>query len=341
MNKVISLLAALTLILLSDAQEAPKKVLFIGNSYTYVNDLPSMIKQMGESTGDLMESEQVTPGSTSFRQHCTSTGAMDKIHQGGWDIVVLQGQSQEPSFPWSQFAEDTYPYACQLADAVHETDHDAEVMFYMTWGRKNGDSYNAQFFDSLATYEGMDDLLCARYTYMAQQNHASVSPVGKVWRKLRSDYPDIELYQSDESHPSLVGSYAAACTFYTMFFHKNPLLITVDFSLDPATAATVRETVKRVVFDSISQYSVSHTESITSPTNGRGRCLEVFPSPTRTHLTVTVNAPTEMTITDSRGSTVRRIQACGKTTISVEDLPAGLYFIKTEGKAAAKFVKLP
>lgn len=255
MKKYLLLFGIACLATFTHAQETAKKVLFIGNSYTYVNDLPSMIKQMGESTGDLLDYQQVTSGGASFNSHCNTTGAMEMIGQGGWDAVVLQGQSQEPSFPWGQFMEQTYPYACQLADAIYEKNDCAEVVFYMTWGRKNGDSYNAQFFDSLATYEGMDDLLCARYTYMAQQNKASVSPVGKVWRKLRADYPDIELYQSDESHPSVYGSYAAACTFYTLFFLKDPSLIATNLSIDAATAQIIRDVAKTVVYDSLYLYS--------------------------------------------------------------------------------------
>ena len=265
MKKVLFLMVAVALAGGCLAQGESKKVLFIGNSYTYVNNLPQMVQQMAESNGMQMNFEQVTPGGATFSQQCSSTGAMDMIGQGGWDAVVLQAQSQEPSFPWSQFTAETYPYACQLADAIYEKNDCAEVVFYMTWGRKNGDAQNGQVFDSLATYAGMDDLLCARYTYMAQQNNASVSPVGKVWRKLRADHPEIELYQSDESHPSLEGSYAAACSFYTILFRKNPMDIATDLSVDASIAQTIRETTKAVVYDSLWKYSC-HTFLASQPT---------------------------------------------------------------------------
>ena len=255
MKKGLFLMVAVVLAGACLAQGESKKVLFIGNSYTYVNNLPQMVQQMAESNGMQMNFEQVTPGGATFSQQCSSTGAMDMIGQGGWDAVVLQAQSQEPSFPWSQFSSETLPYACQLADAIYEKNDCAEVVFYMTWGRKNGDAQNGQIFDSLATYAGMDDLLCARYTYMAQQNNASVSPVGKVWRKLRADHPEIELYQSDESHPSLAGSYAAACTFYSLLFIDDPTRLTADLGVDAAAAQTIRETAKTVVYDSIWNYS--------------------------------------------------------------------------------------
>ena len=264
MKKKLILLSALLVVLLSQAQEPPKKILFIGNSYTYVNDLPSMVQQMAESAGHRIEFQQVTSGGATFNQQCSSTGAMDRIREGGWDIVVLQAQSQEPSFPWSQFTAETYPYACQLADAVYQYNECPEVMFYMTWGRKNGDSQNAPYFDSLATYEGMDNLLYERYMYMAHQNQASVSPVGRVWRKIRSEHPEIELYQSDESHPSVIGSYAAACTFYTLIFRDDPTLIATDLSIDATTAQIIRESARTVVYDSLQLYSC-HTFMAAEP----------------------------------------------------------------------------
>lgn len=210
-------------------------VLFIGNSYTEANNLPQMVQQMAASTGDQLTYESNTPGACTFSQHC-SNRSMTLICNGGWDIVVLQEQSQYPSFPQSQVAAEVFPYAERLVDSVYARNPCGEPMFYMTWGRKNGDAYNAQYFPVLGTYEGMDSMLCERYTYMAQHNDASLCPVGRVWRYLRENHAEIELYQSDESHPSMAGTYAAACAFYTMFFHRDPDSIAYDASLPAATA---------------------------------------------------------------------------------------------------------
>lgn len=72
----------------------------------------------------------------------------------------------------------------------------------------------------MCTYAGMDSLLHLRYMMMAEDNHAVVSPVGAVWNYIRANFPLIELYSPDESHPSVAGSYAAACCFYTSIFRK-------------------------------------------------------------------------------------------------------------------------
>lgn len=234
------------------AQEE-RHVLFIGNSYTHVNNLPEMVANMAESMGNHLIYNQNTPGGCSFQQHCTNA-SMTLICQGGWDAVVLQEQSQKPSFLQHQVESDVYPYAKQLVDSIYKHNPCAEPMFYMTWGRKNGDPQNAQYFPVLATYEGMDSMLCERYTYMAETYDASLCPVGRVWRYLRKNNPEIELYSSDGSHPSTAGTYAAACAFYVMLFQENPDSITFSATLNPDNALTIRKAVKSVVFNSLSEW---------------------------------------------------------------------------------------
>lgn len=228
-------------------------VLFIGNSYTEVNNLPLMIKDIALSMGDELNYQSNTPGGCTFSQHCYNH-SMEMIRNGGWDIVVLQEQSQYPSFPQEQVEMEVFPYAQRLVDSIYMHSPCCEPMFYMTWGRKNGDATNAQYFPVLGTYEGMDSMLCERYTYMAEEYDASLCPVGRVWRYLRENNGDIELYQSDESHPSVAGSYAAACAFYVLFFHKDPNLITYSASLQPATAQSIRQAVHSVVYENLSQW---------------------------------------------------------------------------------------
>ena len=60
---------------------------------------------------------------------------------------------------------------------------------------------------------------------MANDNKALLSPVGAVWKYLRNNNPGISLYQSDESHPTLAGSYAAACCFYALIIFGQILRI--------------------------------------------------------------------------------------------------------------------
>jgi PKD repeat protein len=231
------------------------KVLFIGNSYTAVNDLPNLFKNLALSTGDHITISSNTPGGSTFQNHCSNQSAT-LIQQGGWDYVVLQEQSQLPSFPISQVQTQCFPYAIQLNQMVETNSPCGETVFYMTWGRKYGDPDNAVSFPPLATYEGMDSLLYERYMQMTQDNNAIVSPVGRVWRYLRTNHPEIELYDTDNSHPSLAGSYAAACSFYTTILRKDPTLTTYNPGITPNVAQTIQNAVKTVVFDSLSMWYI-------------------------------------------------------------------------------------
>lgn len=229
-------------------------VLFVGNSYIYTNNLPQMTANVASSAGYRMTWESNAPGGCTFMQHCANQ-SMTMIRNGGWDFVVLQEQSQYPSFPQWQVEAEVFPYAARLVDSVYVANPCAEPMFYMTWGRRDGDASNAAVFPVLGTYEGMDSMLYERYMQMAADNDASVCPVGRVWRRLRAVHPEIELYQSDGSHPSVAGTYAAACSFAVMFFGFDPR--TVHYcptAISQQVADTIRQAVYTVVYSQLPQW---------------------------------------------------------------------------------------
>ncbi len=245
-------------------QSQTKRVLFIGNSYTYVNDLPKMIADMATATGDTLIYDSNTPGGFTLQGHSTNAITINKIKAGNWNYVVLQEQSQRPSFPISQVQTSVFPYAQILDSLINHHDSCAETVFYMTWGRKNGDASNCAFFPPLCTYQGMDSLLNLRYRMMADSNDAIVSPVGAVWNYIRANHPSIELYSADESHPSVAGTYAAACSFYTSFFRKDPSSIPFNSSLSALEAQTIRNAAKVVVFDSLPKWHIGEYDPVAS-----------------------------------------------------------------------------
>ncbi len=241
---------------LTFAQSSTQKVLFLGNSYTSVNNLPQMLKDAALSVNDTVIYDGNTPGGYTFQGHSTNATSLSKIMMGDWDYVVLQEQSQMPSFPDQQVALEVFPYAQKLDSIVNQYNPCAETVFYMTWGRKNGDASNCASWPPVCTYNGMDSLLNLRYQTMAQQNSAIVSPVGEVWNYVRTNHPEIELYQSDESHPSVAGTYLAACTFYATIFRKDPTLITFYSALSTVDAVKIQNAVKLKVFDSLMNWNI-------------------------------------------------------------------------------------
>lgn len=252
-KKLLNLTLLLGLSMLSFAQTS-KKVLFIGNSYTAANNLPLMVSNMAESTGDVLIYDSNTPGGQRLMNHAENTTTLNKINANNWDYVALQAQSQEPSWGQTQMEEELFPFAKQLSEAIRINNECSQPLFYMTWGRENGDAQNCNIIPWVCTYEGMDDALRASYIFMAEDNNAEVAPAGAVWRYLRANNPELDLYSGDGSHPSVTGTYAAACAFYTMIYKKDPTLIIWNSDLDEAVANTIKSAAKTVVFDVIDDW---------------------------------------------------------------------------------------
>ena len=211
-------LLLLPLILFSQIE---KQALFIGNSYTYMNDLPELINQIAISKGNSLIYESHTPGGSTIMQHASNSNVQSLLNATEWDYVILQEQSQNPSFPPSQVASQVYPYAESLCEDIREANPCTEPVFFMTWGRENGDSQNCASYPPICTYEGMQDRLTESYTEMAQNNESLLAPIGIAWKDIREQHPEINLYSSDGSHPSIRGSYLAACVFYAVLFDDS------------------------------------------------------------------------------------------------------------------------
>lgn len=220
--KKLLYISILTFSLSLIAQEE-KQVLFIGNSYTYANNLPDLIHQIALTKGNSLSYNNHTPGGSTLFQHASNANVQSLFASNQWDYVVLQEQSQRPAFPPNQVADEVYPYAESLCTDMREENTCVQPVFFMTWGRENGDQQNCQNYTPLCTYEGMQDRLTNSYTEMAQDNEALLAPVGLAWKNIRAAHPQINLYTSDGSHPSIQGSYLAACVFYAVLFNDSPI----------------------------------------------------------------------------------------------------------------------
>lgn len=250
-NKLLFLYILLTSLY---TQAKTTNVLFLGNSYVGVNNLSSLTKSLALSAGDTINTDAYTPGGYTLKRHASDAISLQKIKLGTWDYVILQEQSQLPSFPPSQVETEVFPWAAFLDSIITVYNPCAKLVFYMTWGRKNGDASNCANWPPVCTYAGMDQLLHERYMQMANQNNGMVAPVGAVWRYLRKNQSQIELYDMDESHPSLAGSYAAACSFYAILTLNSPLKIKENAGLDSTTAALIRQGAEKIVFDSLQHW---------------------------------------------------------------------------------------
>jgi len=234
-----------------------KEVLFIGNSYTYYNNMPQLVEQIALSFGDSLIYDSSTPGGANFNVHTNNTQTLAKINQQQWDYVVLQAQSQEPSFSPGQVANNTYPYAEILVDSIYANSSCTEPLFFMTWGRKYGDQQNCVAYPPICTYLGMQQRLRESYLEMAFNDSASCAPVGMAWKKSIAIDSTLNLYSSDNSHPSIYGSYLAACTFYASIFKKSAVGSSYwPNAIDSLTALSLQEIGSSTVLDSLAVWNI-------------------------------------------------------------------------------------
>lgn len=245
--------------LIANAQHI--NVLFLGNSYTSVNDLPGTINSLLEGSDKTMTYASNTPGGCCFFEHVTNNASLNLIRRGSWDYVVLQEQSQMPSIDYYRY-NSMYPAAAQLRDSILKYSPCAEVVFYMTWGRRDGgqqcEDYGEGIYCSadFSDFDHMQDTMTRAYCEIAEQLQSRVAPAGEAWRYARQ-HSDIELFSGDGSHPSIQGTYLTACTFYATFWGESPIGLAYPANLTEAEACLLQKAASQTVFGNLTSWDFS------------------------------------------------------------------------------------
>jgi hypothetical protein len=238
----VLLLAALLFasVPLADAGEsAPLRILFVGNSLTYQNDLPRMVAGLARSRGHEIRYDVYAPGGYRLSQHATDPRLLEKIDRGGFDVVVLQEQSQLPAMRQDRLEREVFPFAKVLCDRIRATSPRTRIAFYQTMARRNGDAATFPDLPEVATYEGMQRRINAAYAQMARDNHGILLAVGAAWARTRAQEPALALY-GDDVHPSFAGTYLAACVFFAALYGESPTGAAHPPGVDDATATSLQ-----------------------------------------------------------------------------------------------------
>ena len=195
-----------------------KKILFIGNSFTYFNDMPAIFDALCEASGDKMQVESITKGGWYLHQYADPENemypAIVKAAQQEWDYVVLQDQSFNPAGN----KEDFLSAARKLAALFPCRE---KLVFYQTWAYEEG---SVKLASTGMSYEQLYEGLRDSYRQAAEEMNALCVPAGDAFRLFNDQYYNkFTLYRADAFHPNLLGSYMIACTFYAVITGKTPL----------------------------------------------------------------------------------------------------------------------
>jgi hypothetical protein len=214
-------------------------VLFLGNSYTYVNDLPRMFARLAESGHQPVVAVKEAGADETLAEHFESPVTAPALRAARWNVVVLQEESRIPSV--ERYRQTLmYPPARELVRLVDAIG--AEPMFFVTPAHKEG--WPEEGLDSYSTMQSAVD---EGYRAIANETQAAMAPAGDAWAAVVRKGGGSGLWREDGSHPTVEGTYLSACVFYAAILRKSPEGLRYDAGLSEDEAAKLQAVASAVV----------------------------------------------------------------------------------------------
>ena len=218
------------------------KVLFIGNSHTYFNDMPHLFAGMCEAlTGERTEVTMLAFSNRTLKWHCDEYFSVRfALLYGGYDYCVIQ-QFGHPLPP----IEETEP---PLEKLVHLCESvGTKPVLYMTWAKRNEPEMALE--------------ISRTYRTLAKKHHTLLAPMAELFASLRTEHPEIDLYWFDGSHASPYGDYLIAAALAAVVTGRTDLSALPDRMIDfrvrfeKGTAPTAIETIPETYTESNPAYT--------------------------------------------------------------------------------------
>lgn len=158
-----------------------------------------------------------------------------------WDVVILQGNSTESISKKESTRQNFVDSATTMADMAHKAG--SKVVYFMTWAKRDKPEDTQK--------------LANAYLSIAQKTGGYVAPVGLAFDNARKMHPEINLYYHDGVHPSMAGTYLAACVFFSTLYNQSPLggALPIDTDMTPATAKVLQQ----VAWETVTEFQKSPT----------------------------------------------------------------------------------
>jgi hypothetical protein len=224
-----------------DAVPKSIRVLFVGNSQIFYNDLPKILETLAESAPKdrpRIKAERAVFGGASLESHWNKGDGKDtargKIAAEKWDYVILQEIYYGKPEPFNK-------YARLFHDLIQQ--HGAKTVLYCTA------SINQDYPQG---FEALHDMHIA----LGKELKVPVAAAGKAWRTYWGENPAeearLDLYHADKAHPGWKGSYLSACTLYALLTGQSPVGLThrlpgqPEETLSPAQAKRFQEAAWQV-----------------------------------------------------------------------------------------------
>lgn len=206
-----------------DTVTTPKtvRILFIGNSHTYYNNMPEMVKGLAKADGIECEISSITASSYKLSKFANKTDAYGaKVYSAlttsKWDYVVLQ-ENRKTLVESETSMESSVSILHKLIK-----DAGAKMVIYATHPDEVGNTFTVNSKSIYLTNFQIEQILTRRNFKVSNDYEGLVAASGTNFMRTIIDHPEIPVYRSDKLHPTVQGSYLAACTIYYTIFNKSP-----------------------------------------------------------------------------------------------------------------------
>ncbi|TQI82351.1 hypothetical protein FHU10_2674 [Serratia fonticola] len=216
-----------------------KTVVIYGNSYSHYNN--NVNTRLRDLTRSLLPNEAkgyafraITISSGRLGWHIPNLTMQNSLQK--WDVVILQGNSTEPFSAKAESRDYFVESATKMADVAHKAG--SKVVYFMTWANKDKPEQTAK--------------LEKAYLDIASKTGGYMAPVGLAFSNAIKAHPEIDLYHSDGSHPSLAGTYLAACVLFATLYDHSPVggALPVDSTMTEQTAKALQQ----VAWDTVTAF---------------------------------------------------------------------------------------
>lgn len=175
------------------------RILFIGNSHTFYNDMPNIFREICQENSIDVEVTMLARGYKGLDYHCKEPQTKFNILYGNYDFVVLQ--HLQNGFD----KEVLYNSVKELKTLIDKSG--ATPILYMTW--------------TLKSERDKQYILTDGYKEVGKKLGIDVAPVGEVWWRYFDKYPEEILYFEDDKHASILGSILTAYTIFNTIFKRK------------------------------------------------------------------------------------------------------------------------
>jgi len=230
----------------NDTNLSNKNILFVGNSYLYYNDsLHNHVKRMAIERFPSYEEKFIYKSSTiggARSWHHNFKHLLESKNLGvneSFDLLILQGGSAEPLSKNSRVIfKNTVKEVNEIAKG-----YGTKLALYMTHAYVAPDKrYEANMINKISSL----------YINAAKENNVKVIPVGIGFENAYKENPNIQLHNLDGTHPSLLGTYLAACIVYGVLYDDSP--VGIDYNYYGKVSDQDRIFIQKIAYETITNF---------------------------------------------------------------------------------------